>query len=60
MPGACSAELRERVLVAVAAGESPDAVAEQFTVVRASVDCWVAACTQANGWRVKADHPQQD
>ncbi len=43
MPGAYSTDLRERVLVAVDAGESPDAVAERFMVGRSSVYRWVAA-----------------
>ena len=30
MPGACSTDLRERVLVAVESGEPADAVAEEF------------------------------
>ena len=37
MPGAYSTDLRERVLVAVEAGESPEAVAEGFMVGRSSV-----------------------
>ena len=43
MPGSYSTDLRERVLVAVEAGESPEAVAERFRVGRASVYRWVAA-----------------
>ena len=43
MPGAYSTDLRERVLVAVEAGESPKVAAEQFTVGRASVYRWLAA-----------------
>ena len=43
MPGAYSIDLRERVLVAVEAGESPDAVAERFMVDRSSVYRWMAA-----------------
>jgi transposase len=43
MAGAYSIDLRERVLVAVEAGESPDSVAERFTVGRSSVYRWVAA-----------------
>jgi len=37
MPGAYSTDLRERVLVAVEAGEPADAVAEGFMVGRSSV-----------------------
>jgi transposase len=43
MPGSYSTDLRERVLVAVEAGESPATVAERFMVGRASVYRWVAA-----------------
>jgi transposase len=43
MPGAYSTDLRERVLVAVEAGEPVDAVAEEFTVGRSSVYRWLAA-----------------
>src|SRR4051794_19657422 len=43
MPGAYSTDLRERVLVAVEAGEPADAVAEQFMVGRSSVYRWMAA-----------------
>src|SRR3954464_6266298 len=43
MPGAYSTDLRERVLVAVEAGESPDVVAEEFMVGRSSVYRWIAA-----------------
>jgi transposase len=43
MPGAYSTDLRERVLVAVEAGESPEVVAEQFIVGRSSVYRWMAA-----------------
>jgi transposase len=43
MPRACSTDLRERVLVSVEAGESPEDVAERFMVGRASVYRWVAA-----------------
>ena len=43
MPGSYSADLRERILVAVEAGASPDAVAKRFMVGRASVYRWVAA-----------------
>lgn len=43
MAGAYSTDLRERVLVAVEDGESPDEVAERFMVGRASVYRWVAA-----------------
>src|SRR3954466_9646367 len=43
MPGAYSTDLRERVLVAVEAGEPADAVAERFLVGRSSVYRWVAA-----------------
>jgi transposase len=43
MPGAYSTDLRERVLVAVEAGESPNMVAEEFMVGRSSVYRWIAA-----------------
>ena len=43
MPGAYSTDLRERVLVAVEAGGSADAVAEEFMVGRSSVYRWIAA-----------------
>ena len=43
MPRSYSTDLRERVLVAVEAGESPETVAERFRVGRASVYRWVAA-----------------
>ena len=43
MPGAYSTDLRERVLVAVEAGEPADAVAEAFMVGRSSVYRWLAA-----------------
>ena len=43
MPGAYSTDLRERVLVAVEAGEPAAAVAERFLVGRSSVYRWVAA-----------------
>src|SRR5215213_6434781 len=43
MPGSYSTDLRERVLEAVEAGASPEAVAERFMVGRALVYRWVAA-----------------
>ena len=43
MPGAYSTDLRERVLVAVEAGEPADVVAEAFMVGRSSVYRWMAA-----------------
>src|SRR5690349_24888744 len=43
MPGAYSTDLRERVLVAVEAGEPADAVADEFMVGRSSVYRWLAA-----------------
>ena len=43
MPGAYSTDLRERVLVAVEAGEPADAVAEEFMIGRSSVYRWIAA-----------------
>src|SRR3569833_3060851 len=43
MPGAYSTDLRERVQVAVEAGEPADAVAEAFMVGRSSVYRWMAA-----------------
>src|ERR1700759_929524 len=41
MPGAYSTDLRERVLVAVEAGEPADVVADEFMVGRSSVYRWV-------------------
>ena len=43
MPGSYSTDLRERVLVAVEAGEPADAVAERFLVGRSSVYRWLVA-----------------
>jgi transposase len=43
MAGAYSTDLRERVLVAVEAGEPADVVAETFMVGRSSVYRWIAA-----------------
>jgi transposase len=43
LPGSYSTDLRERVLVAVEAGEPADVVAERFLVGRSSVYCWIAA-----------------
>jgi transposase len=43
LPGSYSTELRERVLVAVEAGEPADEVAERFLVGRSSVYRWIAA-----------------
>ena len=43
MPGAYSTDLRERVLVAVEAGEPADVVAEAFMIGRALVYRWIAA-----------------
>ena len=43
MPGAYSTDLRERVLVAVEAGEPADAVAEEFMVGRSSIYRRIAA-----------------
>ena len=43
MPGSYSTDLRERVLLAVEAGEAADAVAEQFMVSRSSVYRWIEA-----------------
>jgi transposase len=43
MPRAYSTDLRERVLVAVEAGEPADAVADEFMVGRSSVYRWMAA-----------------
>jgi transposase len=40
MPGSYSTDLRERVLVAVEAGEPADVVAERFLVGRSSVYRW--------------------
>ena len=43
MAGAYSTDLRERVLVAVEAGEPAEAVADEFMVGRSSVYRWLAA-----------------
>src|SRR3954447_6837518 len=43
MAGAYSTDLRERVLVAVEAGEPADVVAEEFMVGRSSIYRWLAA-----------------
>ena len=43
MPGSYSTDLRERVLVAVEAGEPAGVVAERFVVGRSSVYRWTAA-----------------
>ena len=43
MAGAYSTDLRSRVLAAVAAGASPEAVAERFAVGRSTVYRWVVA-----------------
>ena len=43
MAGAYSADLRGRVLAAVEAGETPEAVAPRFVVGRATVYRWAAA-----------------
>ena len=43
MAGAYSTDLRERVLVAVEAGEPADVVAEEFMVGRSSVSRWITA-----------------
>ena len=43
MPGSYSTDLRERVLVAVEAGEPAETVAERFVVGRSSVYRWVTA-----------------
>ena len=51
MAGAYSTDLRERVLTAVEAGELPAAVAERFTIGRASVYRWVAAAGADEGRR---------
>ena len=58
MPGAYSTDLRERVLVAIEAGEAADVVAEQFMVGRSSVYRWITAArrpahSQADGRRPK-------
>src|ERR1700759_5756535 len=51
MPSASSTDLRERVLVAVEAGEPADAVAEAFMVGRSSIYRWMGAA-QDQGRRV--------
>jgi len=51
VPGSYSTDLRERVLVAVEAGEAPEAVAERFMVGRSSVYRWLAAA-RGEGRRV--------
>jgi transposase len=43
MAGAYSTDLRSRVLAAVEAGESPEAVAQRFAVGRSTAYRWVAA-----------------
>src|SRR4029079_17536251 len=43
MPGSYSTDLRERVLVAVEAGEPADVVADAFMLVRSSVSRWMTA-----------------
>src|SRR4051812_47065671 len=43
MPGAYSTDLRSRVLAAVEAGESPEAVAQRFAVGRSTAYHWGAA-----------------
>src|SRR5918911_4873213 len=43
MAGAYSTDLRSRVLAAVEAGESPEAVARRFAVGRSTAYRWVAA-----------------
>ena len=43
MAGAYSTDLRSRVLAAVEAGASPEAVAHRFTVGRSTVYRWAAA-----------------
>jgi transposase len=43
MPGSYSTDLRERVLVAIEAGEPAEAVAERFVVGRSSVYRWITA-----------------
>jgi transposase len=46
MAGAYSTDLRSRVLAAVEAGETPEAVAERFAVGRSTVYRWVAAARE--------------
>src|SRR6201982_3631771 len=53
MPGSYSTDLRERVLVAVEAGEPADAVAEAFRVGRSSVYRWIAAARDEGGRAAK-------
>ena len=43
MAGACSTDLRSRVLAAVEAGERPEAAARRFAVGRSTAYRWVAA-----------------
>ena len=43
MPGSYSTDLRERVLVAIEAGEPAAVVAERFLIGRSSVYRWLAA-----------------
>src|SRR3954451_7885416 len=50
MPGSYSTDLRERVLVAVEAGDPAEVVAEAFMVGRSSVYRWVATA-RAEGRR---------
>src|ERR1700745_3786515 len=49
MPGSYSTDLRERVLVAVEAGEPADVVAEAFMIGRSSVYRWIAAGRDEGG-----------
>ncbi len=46
MAGAYSTDLRSRVLAAVEAGESPEAVAQRFAVGRSTVYRWVTAARE--------------
>ena len=46
MAGAYSTDLRERVLVAVEAGESPEVAAERFAVGRSTAYRWVTAARE--------------
>ena len=46
MAGPCSTDLRERVLVAMDAGATPDAAARRFAVGRSTAYRWAAAARE--------------
>ena len=53
MAGAYSADLRERVLAAMEAGETPEAAARRFAVGRATAYRWLAAARDEGRRRAK-------